>query len=355
MTANPAVRKIRQRNAKGAVFVDAKALFSSAGSITSWTRRFSHQTRKAAERHAPSNKRPRWDHYGPPLKKTIRANTTARPSEMRVFAAVGSTAAYSTYVDQGTGVYAGRGPYQAKILPPRTEGGTDLWEHTYLSLDEGLPIGTVTVRGQKGQFYFDKALRDAFRAMRVPNAVLPGEPSLSLLRKTPVPEGLINGVVGNTPVDGAFITQLREWRRWRDTAYMKENKVTGEREFVRRDETARAASDAAKTLRKESKRAKIEQSRIERERKAEERRQRAAEAKEAAKSRAKARKQESDDVIITRAQERANIEAFFRSQAGIISFRNLQWKQGRWVAILTVKGPNGRKIERPWSTDARSA
>lgn len=214
------VRRIRKRGANIVVEANGEVLFSATGDVGRWTNRFSQRVRAFAEQEAPSNKRPRWAHYGKPLKSTMTASTTYQPARMKVYSAVGSTAAHAYYVDQGTGIYAGNGPYPAKILPPWTRGSPSLYEHTWRP---GGPrtrrVRTVMIKGQKGQFFFDKGLERGFRSMRMRAFQVPGEggPKISNALNS-MPTGL-EDFSGATPADGAFIGELETWRKWRDDAW----------------------------------------------------------------------------------------------------------------------------------------
>src|SRR6478752_1757538 len=118
----PVVRRIRNRGANITVESHAEIMFMPGGQIHNWANRFTGRIRAATIAAAPTNSRPRWGHYGKPLKSTI---VSARPrfwgngrDKQRVYAAVGAKAPHAYFVDQGTGVFAGNGPYEAKILPP---------------------------------------------------------------------------------------------------------------------------------------------------------------------------------------------------------------------------------------------
>jgi len=218
------VRRIQRRNTTVTVEAHAEILFMPGGSVNTWANRFTGRIRSKTIQEAPANKRPRWAHYGKPLKSTI---VSARPrfwgnggDKQRVYAAVGSSAPYALYVDQGTGVFGGNGPYEAKILPPWTRGGGSLYERTWRPGGPGTKrVAPVMIQGQPGQHYFDKGLAAAFRSMRMRSAQLPGEggPRITDALGT-MPDSLLNSI-GNTPVNPAFIGQLNEWRAWRDEAW----------------------------------------------------------------------------------------------------------------------------------------
>lgn len=223
----PLVKKVRKRGANLVVVANGELLFVPGGQVSRWNNSLSQRVRNAAAAHAPSNKRPRWAHYGKPLKGTMRTSTDIDTAQMRVHTAIGSTAPYSAYVDQGTGIYGGKGPYEAKILPPWTRGSPSLYEHTWNIPERGYdrdgraitnwrPQGTVTIKGQKGQFFFDRALRDGFHGMRLIATVSRGPMMSKALASFP---DHLAGFAGNTPWSFTFDVQLREWRIWRDEAW----------------------------------------------------------------------------------------------------------------------------------------
>jgi hypothetical protein len=215
------VRRLHKRGATITVEAHGEVLFLPGTELSRWKNSFSHNIRLAAAAEAPVNKRPRWGHYGKPLKSTITAATTTRITQGGGFfyIAVGSTAPHAYYVDQGTGIYAGGGPYKAKILPPWSRGDSSLYEHTWIPGNPNNPNGrvrSVFIKGQKGQFFFDKGLKRAFQKMRLPSVTVPVESLSGALSSFPT--GLDN-FSGNTPSNGAFIASLVQWRAWRDAAY----------------------------------------------------------------------------------------------------------------------------------------
>lgn len=217
----PLVRRIRRRGANIVVEAHGEVLFAATGDVGRWTNRFSQRVGAFARQEAPSNKRPRWAHYGKPLKATITATTKYDEMRMRVYSAIGSSAAHAWYVDQGTGVFNGSGPYPAKILPPWTRGSASLYEHTWRPAGQAgtKRVRTVMIKGQKGQFFFDKALDRGFRSMRMRAFQVPGEggPKISAALGS-MPTGMEN-FSGNTPNSGAFRAELNQWREWRDAAW----------------------------------------------------------------------------------------------------------------------------------------
>jgi hypothetical protein len=236
------VRRIRKRGANIVVEANGEVLFAPTGEIGRWTNRFSHRVLAATEAEAPTNKRPRWAHYGKPLKSTFKASTTYQPGRMKVYAAVGSTAPHSYYVDQGTGVYAGKGPYEAKVLPPWHRGSPSLYESTWRpNGPKGRKVRPVFIKGQKGQGFFDAGLKRGFQSMRLRSVQVPGEGKITQALNS-IPTGLL-GFLGNTPPDAGFKASLEQWRAWRDAAWRGEAGAFGDEGVVRqRNERMRAAA-----------------------------------------------------------------------------------------------------------------
>jgi hypothetical protein len=243
------VRKIHDRDATITVESHAEVLTMPGGQINNWANKFVGQLRARTIKNAPTNKRPRWAHYGKPLKETI---ISSRPrfwgngrDKQRVYAAVGSTSPYAYYVDQGTGVFGGKGPYPAKILPPKHRGSPTLYEATW---KPGGPwshkrVAPVMIQGQEGQKFFEESLRETMHHMRLSAFHVPGFPEITDALGSAA-TGLA-GFSGNTPADSGFIASLEQWRGWRDAAWRGESGPWGgkgpSRKFARqRAEMARA-------------------------------------------------------------------------------------------------------------------
>lgn len=225
------VRRIRRRGANIVVEANGEVLFAPTGDVGRWTNRFSHRVLAATQQEAPTNKRPRWAHYGKPLKATFKSSTTYQPGRMKVFAAIGSTAPHAYYVDQGTGVYAGNGPYEAKVIPPWHRGSPSLYERTWRPAGPGTRrVRPVLIKGQKGQFFFDAGLKRGFQSMRMRSFQVPGEGLVSQALSS-IPTGLL-GFLGNTPPDEGFKASLVEWRAWRDAAWRGEAGPWGDEGLV---------------------------------------------------------------------------------------------------------------------------
>lgn len=235
------IKRIRKRGANIVVEANAEVLFAPGGEVGRWTNRFSQRARAFAAAEAPSNKRPRWGHYGKPLKSTITASTTYQPGRMKVHSAVGSTSAHGLYVDQGTGIYAGRGAYPAKVLPPWTRGSPSLYESTWHPPGQN-PDHQVMIKGQKGQFFLDKGLKRAFQSMRMRAFQVPGSAQISGAMSS-FPESLAN-FSGATPANSAFRASLAEWREWRDEAF-NAGRVLGVRPTTAGNRRRRARAEQA--------------------------------------------------------------------------------------------------------------
>lgn len=217
----PLVKTIRKRGATTTVEANAEVLFLPSGPVGPWLNRLSNAVTRATIAAAPANKRPRWDHYGIPLKKSI-TSTTQRVGATHLAAVVGSRATYSAYVNEGTGVYAGNSPYEAKILPPYAPGSPTLYERTWSPNPNSGGRAPVMIRGQRGQFFFQDGLARGLASMRIANVEVP-EGAVPP-NKTRMPLSMLRDVLGNTSANAAFRQQLEEWRSWRDAAW-KSNRV----------------------------------------------------------------------------------------------------------------------------------
>ena len=215
------VRRLRKRGATIEVVAYGEVLFTGVGPVPGWLNRFSQRVKAFAAAEAPSNKRPRWSHYGKPLKSTMRANTRPRRgiNKFHLHAAVGSTAPHAYYVDQGTGIYGGSGPYKAEILPPWERFSPSLYDASWVPPGMDHRVRPVMIRGQEGQHFFDEALKRGFESMHTHSVNVPGEgvgAMSGVLRSEP--SGLAN-FLGNTPSNAGFVRSLEEWRAWRDAAW----------------------------------------------------------------------------------------------------------------------------------------
>lgn len=227
------VRRLRGRGAHGVVEIHGEALFAPGADIPRWQNRFSQRVRAAAALAAPTHnygERPLRPHPGKPLKNTFVASTTKRRLTKGggfVYSAVGSTANYSAYVDQGTGVFVGNNPWKAKVLPPYSQGSPSLYEHTWIPAPGGKRVAPVFIRGQKGKFFMDEALLRGFQSMRMRSYQVPGEGVSGLVANTLATA--VPAFPGNTEADAAFRQRLDEWRAWRDEAWNRKHRALGEK------------------------------------------------------------------------------------------------------------------------------
>lgn len=319
----PSSRLIKTKNATFAMTANADILFSSGGSIRGWSRILNNRIKEHTEGFAPTNKRPRWGHYGKPLKQsfvTTRVQRRGTKSGNRLYAAVGSTAPYARYVDQGTGVHGGNGPYEAKILPPWEGGGYWLWEHTWRPPGSIQPLGTKTVRGQVGQRFFEKGLNRAFDSMMRRGQQVPTDPMKIGAAIRSWPRGLEN-FVGNTPADSAFLGSLERWRAERDAAFKREAKM---RNSVR-EHTGEAQQ------------------------------RRDARAKQAREDRAKAKSTKKPRVKkITPAQDKKNFRKEVEARFGAPNIESISSDGLYWEAVYKTKDSRGRVIFEVYRRKKRS-
>lgn len=216
------VDKITKRGATVMVLAHGEAVFGPTTDFGRWQNRMRRRIESLAGFYAPSNKRTRWAHYGPRLKDTMTGDVTYRRTKGggRAYTAVGSRSGHATFVDQGTGIHAGRAPFDIKVLPPWHVGSPSLYEASWRPGPGKRPLGTMKNPGQEGQFFMDKALvtgltRGGIRTVK-------GD-SQSLV-KTMFPETLFTTLLGlpeGPAVSPGFIADLNMWRSWRDAAWAK--------------------------------------------------------------------------------------------------------------------------------------
>lgn len=208
----PDTRIIKSRGAVVAVEAFGETLFLPGSDVARFTRRLSSAVSRAASKNAPVNKRPRWIHYGPPLKRSFTSNSDISAVTKRAYAVAGSRAPHALFVDQGTN------DFYAKILPPWTRGGASLYEHTWRPPGSEGNLGKIYVRGQEGQRFFEKGLVEG--ALSVGLVLRDG---LSSIRSQEAFVGIpsrLTELGGMGPWQRmTFGAQLIEWRQWRDRAY----------------------------------------------------------------------------------------------------------------------------------------
>jgi hypothetical protein len=322
----------RRNFGKGAVFVveaHGQVLFMPGAPVYGWAARFANATKRGVEAEAPVNKRPRWAHYGKPLKESI-TSTTPRyrrtAGGARVYAAVGSTAPYAVYVDQGTGVYGGGGPYLAKILPPTAWGAPNLYEASWVPPGSDHPVRPVMIKGQPGQHFFQKGLERGFEAMRMRSYQVPGDPKISAAMDD-FPSDL-RALASTELSKAAFLPQLQEWRAWRDEAWKAHRDLSGTLgpgNFVGKSQAIRGKlAEQRRLLRKEdSRRANAERQRRWRER----------------------HKLERSQKINVRRQDGQAFLAVMRKKYGTVNADTLTYRNGAWyVTVEYYVVHNGRRI-----------
>lgn len=306
------------------------------GDVHNWTNRFTGRIRAATIAAAPVNKRPRWGHYGKPLKATI---VSARPrfwangrDKMRVYGAVGATADHAYYVDQGTGVYAGNAAYPAKIIPPWTHDSPSLYEATWRPGGPGTRrVKPVIIKGQKGQFFFDTGLKHAFQSMRMRSFQVPNDPKISTILNS-VATGL-EGFFGNTPDSPAFRASLAEWRAWRDAAW-KNNEGLG-RNPMPRSKSVEGAVAKAKSLKKPSKPRPKKATTVK------------------PKSLSKPKKGPVVNVQQRKA-DRAQFIAAMIKKYGSIELPSVRFSEGYWYATVPTKNSRGQVVFKEVRAKAKS-
>lgn len=337
MTAS---KLIKTGNATIAVTANAEILFMPGGQVYGWTRRLGNAVQRGTEAAAPTNKRPRWGHYGAPLKNTITSATPRfrnPPSGPRVYAAVGSSSAHAAYVDQGTGIFNGGSPWKAKILPPWAEGAPSLYEATWHPPGQ-TARHNVMIKGQRPQRFFDAGLQRGFQQMRMRSYQRPGvDPRMGDILRT-WPKELEN-FSGNTPVNAAFIASLNEWRAWRDFAFDKGRVMGpgfGTAEHARRRERRQ---NAYSRRIKRGEAARFRRALLSKQR-SQERRDRI----KAAKSLEKPKPKKAAGQL-TRAQDKARVKALAIKRFGASNVVSIEWQNGRWevvARVFTIREGDGR-------------
>lgn len=235
------VKQLRGRGAHGVVEIHGEVLFAPGADIPRWQARFQERIYAAAVRAAPTHnygKRPLRPHPGKPLKASFmksRPRKRITKGGGFIYAAVGNSANYSAYVDQGTGVFVGNNPWRAKVLPPYSEGSPSLYESTWIPTPGGRRVAPVFIRGQKGKFFMDEALLRAFQSMKMRSYQVPGEGVSGLVANTL--RTAVPAFPGNTDLTdgaGSAAPRLEEWRKWRDEAWGQRERTLGEGSIRRR-------------------------------------------------------------------------------------------------------------------------
>lgn len=338
----PATKRLRGKNYNGVVVASAEILFTPGGIMGRWKSTLAGRTTGFAKGFAPSNKRPRWAHYGAPLKSTFKSSMDYDPGKLQAHMAIGSTSDHAVYPDQGTGIFGGNGPYQGKILPPWTPGSPSLYESTWRPNPRSAPNGTVTIKGQRGQFFMDRAVKAGLRSARVATATLPGGSSVSKVVDS-APDGLLN-FLGNTQPSATFVAQLQEWRAWRDRAFNSDRSLGRDGDGGRVGASRRLSSyrrvDSGlldRPRRTPAERRKQDAIRQQR------RRDRVSEAKSTAKGR---RPRKS---MATKSQRNAEKTRFLKAMQkkwGVsnVDLGSLEGRNGYWYVTVRTKDAQGRTV-----------
>lgn len=342
----------------------AEVLFMPGGKVNNWHKRFTGQIREKTRSAAPKNKRPRWAHYGPPLKATIHS---AKPAywgngrdRQRIYGAVGSNSPYALYVNDGTGVFGGNGPYRAKILPPWVRGGSSLYEHTWRPSGEGgRRVAPVMIQGQPGQRFFERGLALAFRHMRLRSYQVAGEPRISA---TAAGNNVWNsGMAGNTPVSNAFVMELALWRIWRDEAWdsghlvgRNEGRMSEEERLARADYESKYGRQQREKMRRRDERGGLSKEEFIRQTKeADERRAREAREKIAAdeerkrigREKAEADKRKRQEEIARNKRDRAVAAAYQEAVKEAHEYANLMRKEYPDAHVLRADKAKVARVE----------
>lgn len=337
----PVVKTVRRRRSTITIEAHGEVLFTGTGPVGRWTKKLVKSVETATAANSPRNKRPRWAHYGKPLKQTFGSSVRTVPSQLKVHGAVGSSSDYATFVDQGTGVFAGHEPWEAKILPPWRRGSPSLYEQGWSPNASGAR-NTVMIQGQPGQFFFDKGLKQGFAVMRLLSFEAPLTPSIeSAIQDLPL--SILSFLdSGNTVANPAFKAQLKEWRLWRQEAFnegRRLGKIKGRinsrpgRKYKKRPKRRRAAGQRqrARDL-------------------ARDRQQRFRD-----REREKNPRQSGRESVARRADRTAFFNAMVKKYgAGNVDKVSLDYRKGRWFVTIKAKNERGKTIYKEVSAPAKS-
>lgn len=236
------------------VTANAMLLAAPGGPIRKWTNAFQRFAQKHTAAAAPHHGstinahgvRSLRPHSIVPLKKTIQTqklrvrNLKGGP---RVYGVVGSNSHYAIFVDQGTGAH------QAKLLPPWSQGSPSLFESTWAPGPGQPAVGTITVRGQKGQGFFDEGLRKAFLSMKMRSIRTPADPKMGDAMRTWPKE--LERVTASGALGSAYLADLPQWRAWKRETYNAKFKLG------RDQRVPRAQSKAGKATRDKAAQAQV--------------------------------------------------------------------------------------------------
>lgn len=341
----PLVRTIRSRGgANLVVTANAELLFTPTGDISRWNNSLSQRVRFAVAQVAPRNKRHRWSHNGTPLHKTIKATTDMQvvPGGGRAYTAVGSSAPYALFVDQGTE------SFMAKILPPWGPMSPSLYEHTWkVPVNDGTDpetgkgmiafeeIGRIRVRGQKAQNFFNLGLRGGLGMMRVATREDYGSPIVAKGTAT-FPERMADFVTtGYNVNNAAFMANLQDWREWREDAW-GQSRLLGQ--GYNRERERRELNYVRKGIEFNRKREQRREIRLAKRREIQRRyrRRNGAVSREEYRERQTAAARESKQNNQAKAADRAKFLAAMRKKYGKVDGDSLHFRGGRWYILVVV-------------------
>lgn len=348
----PLVKRIRTRGGKNLVVTaEAELLFQPTGEIARWNNSLSQRVRYGVAQVAPRNKRHRWSHNGVPLHKTIKASTDIKvvPGGGRAYTAVGSSAPYALFVDQGTD------SFMAKILPPWMPMSPSLYEHTWkVPVNAGKDpetnkaridfeeIGRIRVRGQKARNFFNLGLIGGLGMMRVATRQDYGSPIVAQGTAT-FPERLADfTTTGYDASNALFMGNLEQWRIWRDEAWgdsrilgLGYNKERERRElnYIRKGIKWGMEREARRDKRRADRRATQERYR----------RRNGAMTRDEYRTQQREESRANKGNAKARAADRAKFLAAMNKKygAGNVDSESLHFKGGRWVILVKTGGRGG--------------
>lgn len=355
----PKTKVLHNRGAVVVVEAHAEVLAMPTGPIGRWSKLFIERLERNTTSFAPVNKRWRWAHYGKPLKQTISSDIDYVPSRTRVYGAVGSSAPHAVYVDQGTGVHGGNGPYPAKILPPWRPGSPSLYEARWVPPGGRRSVRQVMIDGQKGRFYFQKGIDKTMLQMLRRSYQVAGDARISEATRG-LPSRLL-GVMGNTPASPGFVAELKNWRRWRDERWNSDGTLGhGISPNHRRDRRPKRVIAAEKRQRNENLRKYNESKRLADERAANDAAKAAAQRKrkqEADQRRKEAEEKKRKAQLIANANTRAKVDSKAYYDKIKAAYPDAQLKflsrpDGSTLYFVTYTGPDGKQRIEAWGYGA---
>ena len=259
----PTTKVMKQRGAIVMVEAHGEVLFAPAAPVDKWMQLFEARVKRWAREYAPRNKRPRWAHYThTTLKNSFDGRTLAQPipNTPKVSTVVGSNSPHAIFVEKGTGIHAGGSPYEAKILPPWTRGSPSLYEASWVPSrrTDGRRVQPVYIKGQKGQFFMQRALERTMLQMLRRSYQLRDAGVAKTMEHTPAQLLSFLDFSEQTSKNPVFRSQLKEWRKWRDAVYANKRRYLAPKgtaareraEAYRKAQRDKSKADAAKSTSK---------------------------------------------------------------------------------------------------------